>query len=171
MEFKEPLHVGAPNIGSQELFQDHVETMFDRRWLTNYGPFVQEFEQRLAEFLGVRHCVAICNATIALEIVNRHLLNEPSGQSTLPRSDTSRFESALRITRPFFRERLNVTALAIGFGERLQNGGLVRFSGDYEITDAWRAEGGIIIYIGGPDDGIGAFDSNDRLYGQIKYSF
>jgi len=83
-----------------------------------------------------------------------------------------------------------VTALAIGFGERLQNGGLVRFSGDYEITDAWRAEGGIIIYIGGPDDGIGAFDSNgiiiyiggpddgigafdsnDRLYGQIKYSF
>lgn len=109
--------------------------------------------------------------TIALEIVNRHLLNEPSGQSTLPRSDTSRFESALRITRPFFRERLNVTALAIGFGERLQNGGLVRFSGDYEIADAWRAEGGIIIYIGGPDDGIGAFDSNDRLYGQIKYSF
>jgi hypothetical protein len=109
--------------------------------------------------------------TIALEIVNRHLLNEPSGKSTLQRSATSRFESAIRISRPFFRERLNVTALAVGFGERLQNGGLVRLSGDFEITDAWKAEGGIIFYIGGPDDGIGAFDSNDRLYAQIKYSF
>jgi len=29
---------------------------------------VQEFEQRIAEYLGVKHCVAMCNGTIALEI-------------------------------------------------------------------------------------------------------
>ena len=109
--------------------------------------------------------------TIALEIVNRHLLNDPTGSTTLVRTTRSRFETALRITRPFFRERLNVTALAAGFGQRLQRGGLVRLSGDYELTDAWKAEGGILIFMGDSDDGLGAFDSNDRLYAEIKYSF
>ena len=47
--------------------------IFDRRWLTNDGPVVQELEQRIAEQLGVRHCVAMSNATIALEIVIRAL--------------------------------------------------------------------------------------------------
>jgi dTDP-4-amino-4,6-dideoxygalactose transaminase len=32
---------------------------------------VREFETRLAEFVDVRHCVAICNATISLEIAIR----------------------------------------------------------------------------------------------------
>ena len=47
--------------------------MLDRRWLTNNGPLVQEFEQRVAEHLGVKHCIAICNGTIALEIAIRAL--------------------------------------------------------------------------------------------------
>jgi hypothetical protein len=108
---------------------------------------------------------------IAVEIVNRHQLNEHTDPATFQLNPESVFESSIRITRPFFRERLNVTALAIGFGERLQNGGLLRFSGDYELTDAWKAEAGILIFIGGPDEGLGAYESNDRLYAEIKYSF
>jgi len=34
---------------------------------------VQEFEQRIAKRLGVKHCVAMCNGTIALEIAIRAL--------------------------------------------------------------------------------------------------
>ena len=45
--------------------------MLDRRWLSNDGPLVQEFEQRIAEMMGVQHCIAMCNATIALEIAIR----------------------------------------------------------------------------------------------------
>jgi hypothetical protein len=108
---------------------------------------------------------------IAVEIVNRHQLDENTAPGTSQLNKKSVFQSSVRITRPFFRERMNVTALAIGFGERLQNGGLLRFSSDYELTDAWKAEAGILIFIGGPDDGIGAYDSNDRLYAEIKYSF
>jgi hypothetical protein len=108
---------------------------------------------------------------IAVEIVNRHQLNEHTDPATFQLNPESVFESSIRITRPFFRERMNVTALAIGFGERLQNGGLLRFSGDYELTDAWKAEAGILIFIGGPDEGLGAYESNDRLYAEIKYSF
>lgn len=32
---------------------------------------MQEFERRIAEFLGVKHCVAVCNATIGLELAAR----------------------------------------------------------------------------------------------------
>lgn len=50
-----------------------IDDVLDRRWLTNNGPYVQEFERRIAEFVGVKHCIAMCNATIALEIVIRAL--------------------------------------------------------------------------------------------------
>jgi len=68
-----PLHVGRPNIGRKEQFMRRVEDMFDRRWLTNAGPFVQEFEKKIAELLGVKHCIAMCNATVGLEIAIRAL--------------------------------------------------------------------------------------------------
>jgi dTDP-4-amino-4,6-dideoxygalactose transaminase len=65
------LHVGRPNIGNRENFLRLAESMFDRGWLTNNGPLVQELERRIAAYLGVRHCVAMCNGTIALEIAIR----------------------------------------------------------------------------------------------------
>jgi dTDP-4-amino-4,6-dideoxygalactose transaminase len=69
----ETIHVGRPNIGDRESFLRLVGEMFDRRWLSNNGPIVQEFERRVADYLGVRHCVAMCNGTIALEIAIRAL--------------------------------------------------------------------------------------------------
>ncbi len=71
--FAEPLHVGRPNIGDKQKFLEQVGAMLDRGWLTNNGPLVQELERRIAEYLGVRHCVAMCNGTIALEIAIRAL--------------------------------------------------------------------------------------------------
>lgn len=71
--FEEPLHVGRPNLGDKTAFLALMDGMFERRWLTNNGPLVQEFEQRIAERLGVKHCVAMCNGTIALEIAIRAL--------------------------------------------------------------------------------------------------
>lgn len=71
--FTEPLHVGRPNIGDRAALMTRIEDLLDRRWLTNNGPFVQELEQRIAAFLGVKHCVAMCNATVALEIACRAL--------------------------------------------------------------------------------------------------
>jgi len=40
------------------------------RWLT-LGPRVSEFEHRVAEYLGVRHAVAVANCTCALELAFR----------------------------------------------------------------------------------------------------
>jgi len=71
--FTEKLHVGRPNIGNREAFLERVNDMLDRRWLTNNGPYVREFEQRLASYLDVKHCIAMTNGTIALEIAIRAL--------------------------------------------------------------------------------------------------
>lgn len=71
--FSEPLHVGRPNIGNRERLLQRIKDMLDRHWLTNNGPYVQELEQRIGEFLGVKHCVAMCNGTVALEIAIRAL--------------------------------------------------------------------------------------------------
>jgi dTDP-4-amino-4,6-dideoxygalactose transaminase len=71
--FAEKVHVGKPNIGNRDRLLQRINDMLDRNWITNNGPYVQEFERRLAEFVGVRHCVAMCNATISLEIAIRAL--------------------------------------------------------------------------------------------------
>jgi dTDP-4-amino-4,6-dideoxygalactose transaminase len=67
------LHVGRPNIGSKEDFLKRVEGILDRRWLSNDGPMVREFEARIAALLGVRHVVAVCNATVGIELASRAL--------------------------------------------------------------------------------------------------
>jgi dTDP-4-amino-4,6-dideoxygalactose transaminase len=72
-EFDQTLHVGRPNIGDRERLLERVNAILDRRWLTNGGPNVQEFERKLEQFLGVKHCIVMTNATIALEIASRAL--------------------------------------------------------------------------------------------------
>ncbi len=59
-----------------------VEAVLDRRWLTNDGPFVREFEEHICRFVGVKHCIAMCNATIALEITIRAL--QMTGEVIVP---------------------------------------------------------------------------------------
>jgi dTDP-4-amino-4,6-dideoxygalactose transaminase len=71
--FVEKVHVGRPNVGNRERLLNRINDMLDRNWFTNNGPYVQEFESELAAFAGVRHCVAMCNATISLEIAIRAL--------------------------------------------------------------------------------------------------
>lgn len=80
--FAEKLHVGRPNIGNREKLLVRVNDMLDRRWLTNNGPYVQELEQRIAAYIHVKHCIAVCNATVGLEIATRAL--ELNGEVIVP---------------------------------------------------------------------------------------
>jgi dTDP-4-amino-4,6-dideoxygalactose transaminase len=71
--FVSPLHVGRPNIADRKKLLQRIEGMLDRCWLTNDGPLVKEFEQKIAEVAGVKHAISMCNATVALEIAIRAL--------------------------------------------------------------------------------------------------
>jgi dTDP-4-amino-4,6-dideoxygalactose transaminase len=71
--FAEKLYVGRPNIGDRARLIERFNRILDSHWLTNDGPSVKEFEQRIAELVGVKHCIAMCNGTVALEIAIRAL--------------------------------------------------------------------------------------------------
>lgn len=80
--FAQALHVGRPNVGSKDAFLKYIDGIFERNWLTNNGPLVQEFEQRVADLHEVKHCVSMTNGTIALEIAIRAL--ELKGEVIVP---------------------------------------------------------------------------------------
>lgn len=69
--FKEPLHVGRPNLPNREVFLELVDEMFRSRWFTNSGPLMRKFQSELQSVLKVKHCIPICNGTIALELACR----------------------------------------------------------------------------------------------------
>jgi dTDP-4-amino-4,6-dideoxygalactose transaminase len=71
--FEEPLHVGSPNIGDRDRLRQRFDDILDRKILSNGGPYVREFERRVADLVGVRHCIATGNGTVALEIAIRAL--------------------------------------------------------------------------------------------------
>lgn len=71
--FATRLYVNRPNVGDRAVLHARMEEMLDRRWFTNGGPLVEELEGRLARYLGVRHCVLVCNGTMALELAFRAL--------------------------------------------------------------------------------------------------
>ncbi|MCO1580364.1 aminotransferase class I/II-fold pyridoxal phosphate-dependent enzyme [Crossiella sp. SN42] len=70
-EFRTPLRLGRPNIGDRARFFARLGGALDRGWLSNGGPLVAEFEDRVARITGARHCVATCNATLALQLAIR----------------------------------------------------------------------------------------------------
>ncbi|MCC2274797.1 aminotransferase class I/II-fold pyridoxal phosphate-dependent enzyme [Streptomyces sp. ET3-23] len=67
----EPARVGRPNAVGRARFLERLNGALDRGVLSNGGPLVREFEQRVAELAGVRHAVATCNATAALQLAVR----------------------------------------------------------------------------------------------------
>ncbi len=69
--FAEPQHVGRPNIGNRAVLMARLNDILDRSWLTNHGRYEQELERRVAAILGVKHCLAVGNGTVGLEIVIR----------------------------------------------------------------------------------------------------
>jgi dTDP-4-amino-4,6-dideoxygalactose transaminase len=60
-------------VPDRERFLQRLGEILDRRWFSNDGPVVREFEDAIARFLGVEHCIATCNGTVALEIASRAL--------------------------------------------------------------------------------------------------
>ena len=71
--FETPLHVGAPNIGSHKNLIKRIEMILQTKRLTNAGPMVQELESEISKRLDVKHVIAMCNGTVALEIAIRAL--------------------------------------------------------------------------------------------------
>lgn len=80
--FPNVLHVGTPNLGDVDRFQNLVGQAFDRRWFSNFGPIHDEFEKKIRGLIGAKYCLPVCNATIGLELVLQAL--DLKGEVILP---------------------------------------------------------------------------------------
>ncbi|MEU8609072.1 DegT/DnrJ/EryC1/StrS family aminotransferase [Actinoplanes sp. NPDC048791] len=69
--FGHAVRVGAPNIPDRDRVLDRIAGALSRRTLSNNGPLVREFEDRLRRLTGARHCIAVTNGTVALELAVR----------------------------------------------------------------------------------------------------
>lgn len=61
-----PIYVTQPKLPPLEEFLPYLQQIWDRRILTNGGPFHQQLEKALAEHLGVEHLALFANGTLAL---------------------------------------------------------------------------------------------------------
>lgn len=60
------IYVTQPHLPPLEEFIPYLERIWDSKVLTNNGPFHQEFEQALCDYLGVEHLSLFANGTLAL---------------------------------------------------------------------------------------------------------
>ncbi|MCF8268158.1 MAG: DegT/DnrJ/EryC1/StrS family aminotransferase [Ignavibacteriales bacterium] len=63
---KKRITVTQPSLPPIQEFIPYLEKIWENKWLTNNGPFHQELEKKLAEFLGVKYISLFANGTLAL---------------------------------------------------------------------------------------------------------
>ena len=61
-----PVYVTQPLLPPLEDFLPYLETIWNNKILTNGGPFHQQLEQALCDYLGVKHICLFANGTLAL---------------------------------------------------------------------------------------------------------
>lgn len=89
----QPLRVGQFNLPAWARYEAAMRGIFERRYYTNQGPLVRQFEQVLQEFLSVRHAVCVTNPTIAFMMASEALGIE--GQVLVPALVNRAVEHAL----------------------------------------------------------------------------
>lgn len=65
--------VTKPYLPDLKEFDEYIASIWERQWLTNNGPLVNELEIRLKEYLNVNHMLYVSNGTIALQIAIKAL--------------------------------------------------------------------------------------------------
>ncbi|GAB3793476.1 DegT/DnrJ/EryC1/StrS family aminotransferase [Dyella agri] len=61
-----PIYVTQPFLPPLEEFVPYLERIWQSHTLTNGGPFHQQLEEALSEYLGVKHVALFANGTLAL---------------------------------------------------------------------------------------------------------
>ena len=61
-----PIYVTQPSLPPLDEYVESLKSIWESKWLTNAGPFHEELEKKLAEYLGVKHLSLFSNGTLAL---------------------------------------------------------------------------------------------------------
>jgi dTDP-4-amino-4,6-dideoxygalactose transaminase len=71
--------VTKPFLPNREKLNSYLDGIYERQWLTNNGPLVQELTRRLEEYLCIENLLLVSNGTLALQIAFRALgIHQPT---------------------------------------------------------------------------------------------
>ena len=65
--------VTKPFLPPQQVYQNYLDGIWKRQWLTNMGPLASDLELRLKEFLKVNHLLFVTNGTVAIQMAIKAL--------------------------------------------------------------------------------------------------
>lgn len=83
--------VTKPYLPNREKLKSYIDGIYERNWLTNNGPLVQELTQRLEDYLGVENLLLVSNGTSALQIAYRALGVSDATPGAQPEAITTSF--------------------------------------------------------------------------------
>ena len=118
------------------------------------------------EYAGFR------DMTIAFEALNRHLHDYDDALEESPTGlKRNEPQYAARLTKDWLHETLTLTVLASAFGVDFLAGSYERIALEYDLTDHFIVNGGLVMYQSGDRPEFENIGDSDRIFLELKYSF
>jgi dTDP-4-amino-4,6-dideoxygalactose transaminase len=67
------INVTKTFLPPKEEYDKYLNKIWESNWITNKGPLSEDLEQKLRDFLGVKHLILVSNGTIALQLLYKAL--------------------------------------------------------------------------------------------------
>lgn len=67
------INVTKPYLPDRSKLNHYIDDIFNKAWLTNNGPCVQELTIKLERYLGVKNLLLVSNGTLALQVAYKSL--------------------------------------------------------------------------------------------------
>jgi dTDP-4-amino-4,6-dideoxygalactose transaminase len=80
------IFLSPPHMSGEEL--RFVEEAFDSNYIAPVGPMVDAFEREFAEYVGIKHCLALSSGTAAMHLALRCLLCKQDGAWSIEHGET-----------------------------------------------------------------------------------
>jgi perosamine synthetase len=74
--------VNEPLLDGNE--KKYLIECIDSAWISSEGPFVKKFEENFSKYLGLKHGIAVCNGTAALEVALASINIKPGDEVIIP---------------------------------------------------------------------------------------
>ena len=126
---------------------------------------------RLSVLAGAEYS-GLVDTNIAVEALNSHIVDFDDRLASLP-DDRRRNEpaSAIRVSRRFQNDSVEVTLLALNLGLTGENGAIQRAQLSYDWTDSVDLTMGVVLYHPGEQTPFRGIGDNDRLFLKLDYHF
>ncbi|MBW2218609.1 MAG: DUF1302 family protein [Deltaproteobacteria bacterium] len=123
---------------------------------------------RVDTLAGIEY-LGFTDTTLNIDALNSHYTDFDDAADLMGAEENS-FQTAVRISRDFFNETLNLMFLASVYGNG-DDGALFRLTAEYDVTDNIEIIGGGVNYKSGDRPEFENIGDNDRVYLNVKYSF